>query len=139
MATPKRRSYTPEEFGRLLAGAPPFWRDQFICLVGTGLRAGELLGLRAHRVDLTTRRLEVLEVRYEAGKFGRGYKDRPKCSLPEPRSGFPGTPWWSREPVYSPTGSGQAAAEGVALFWGAGNATAALDELLTSRRCQPAG
>ena len=74
----KRRSYTPEEFGRLLAGALPFYRDHLICLVGTGLRAGELLGLRAHRVDLAARRLEVVEVRYEAGRFGRGYKDRPK-------------------------------------------------------------
>jgi integrase len=76
----KRRSYTPEEFGQLLAGALPFYRDHFICLVGTGLRAGELLGLRAHRVDLAARRLEVVEVRYEAGRFGRGYKDRPKSA-----------------------------------------------------------
>jgi integrase len=76
----KRRSYTPEEFGRLLAGAPPAYRDHLICLVGTGLRAGELLGLRAHRVDLAGRRLEVIEVRYEAGRFGRGYKDRPKSA-----------------------------------------------------------
>jgi integrase len=76
----KRRSYTPEEFGRLLAGALPFWRDHFICLVGTGLRAGELLGLSAHRVDMDRRRLEVLEVRYEAGRFGRGYKNRPKSA-----------------------------------------------------------
>jgi integrase len=76
----KRRSYTPEEFGRLLAGALPAYRDHFICLVGTGLRAGELLGLRAHRVDLAARRLEVVEVRYEAGRFGRGYKDRPKSA-----------------------------------------------------------
>jgi integrase len=75
-----RRSYTPEEFGRLLAGSLPFYRDHFICLVGTGLRAGELLGLRAHRVDLARRRLEVLEVRYEAGRFGRGYKNRPKSA-----------------------------------------------------------
>jgi integrase len=74
----KRRSYTPEEFGRLLAGSLPFYRDHLICLAGTGLRAGELLGLRAHRVDLAGRRLEVVEVRFEAGKFGRGYKDRPK-------------------------------------------------------------
>ena len=74
----KRRSYTPEEFGRLLAGSLPAYRDHLICLVGTGLRAGELLGLRAHRVDLASRRLEVVEVRYEAGRFGRGYKDRPK-------------------------------------------------------------
>jgi integrase len=74
----KRRSYTPEEFGRLLAGAQPTYRDHLLCLVGTGLRAGELLGLRVHRVDLAARRLEVVEVRYEAGRFGRGYKDRPK-------------------------------------------------------------
>jgi integrase len=74
----KRRSYTPKEFGQLLAGAQPAYRDHLICLVGTGLRAGELLGLRAHRVDLAARRLDVVEVRYEAGRFGRGYKDRPK-------------------------------------------------------------
>jgi integrase len=74
----KRRAYSPEEFGYLLAGAPPFYRDHFICLVGTGLRAGELLGLRAQRVDLGRRQLEVLEVRYDAGRFGSGYKNRPK-------------------------------------------------------------
>jgi integrase len=74
----KRRAYSPEEFGCLLAGTPPFYRDHFICLVGTGLRAGELLGLRAHRVDLSRRQLEVLEVRYDAGRFGSGYKNRPK-------------------------------------------------------------
>jgi integrase len=74
----KRRSYTPEAYGRLLAGAKPAYRDHLICLVGTGLRAGELLGLRAHRVDLAARRLEVVEVRYEAGRFGRGFKDQPK-------------------------------------------------------------
>jgi integrase len=68
----KCRSYTPEEFGRQLAGALPFYRDHLICLVGTGLRAGELLGLRAHRVDLAARRLEVVEVCYETGRFGRG-------------------------------------------------------------------
>ena len=37
-----------------------------------------LLGLRARRVDLERRRIEVVEVRYDAGKFGSGYKDRPK-------------------------------------------------------------
>ena len=74
----KRRAYTPEEFGHLLAGTPPFYRDHLVTLVGTGLRAGELLGLRAFRVDLDRRQLEVLEVRYDAGRFGSGYKDRPK-------------------------------------------------------------
>jgi integrase len=74
----KRRSYTPEELGRLLAAARPWCRDHFLVMAGTGLRPGELLGLRARRVDLAGRRLEVLEVRYEAGRFGRGYKPRPK-------------------------------------------------------------
>jgi integrase len=76
----KRRAYTPEEFGHLLAHTRPFYRDHFVTLVGTGMRPGELLGLRAVRVDLASRRLGVLEVRYEAGKFGRGYKDRPKSA-----------------------------------------------------------
>jgi integrase len=29
-------------------------------------------------VDLHRRRIEVVDVRYDAGRFGRGYKDRPK-------------------------------------------------------------
>jgi integrase len=74
----KRRAYTPEEFGHLLAATSPRFRDHLLCLAGTGLRAGELLGLRANRVDLQARRLEVVTVRYDAGKFGRGYKNRPK-------------------------------------------------------------
>ena len=74
----KRRAYTPEEFGHLLAATSPRFRDHMLCLAGTGLRAGELLGLRASRVDLQARRLEVVNVRYDAGKFGRGYKNRPK-------------------------------------------------------------
>src|SRR6266508_1832130 len=51
----ERRAYTPEEFGYFLAGTPPFYRDHFIAAVGTGLRAGELLGLHALRVDLDRR------------------------------------------------------------------------------------
>ena len=74
----RRRTYTPEEFGRLLVGCPAFYRDHFIVQVGTGLRSGELLGLRARRVDLDARRIEVVDVRYDAGRFGSGYKDRPK-------------------------------------------------------------
>jgi integrase len=69
------RDSTPAKW---TGGNPCAGSYRFICLVGTGLRAGELLGLRAHRVDLARRRLEVLEVRYEAGRFGRGYKNRPK-------------------------------------------------------------
>jgi integrase len=74
----RRRAYTPEEFGRLLVGCPAFYRDHFIVQVSTGLRSGELLGLRARRVHLDARRIEVVDVRYDAGRFGSGYKDRPK-------------------------------------------------------------
>jgi integrase len=74
----RRRAYTPEEFGRFLAACPAFYRDHFLVHVGTGLRSGELLGLRARRVDLQHQRIEVVDVRYDAGKFGSGYKDRPK-------------------------------------------------------------
>jgi integrase len=74
----RRRAYTPAEFGRFLAACPPFYRDHFLVQVGTGLRSGELLGLRARRVDLHRQRIEVVDVRYDAGRFGGGYKDRPK-------------------------------------------------------------
>ncbi len=74
----RRRTFTPEEFGEFLAACRPFYRDHFLTQAGTGLRPGELLGLRRRRVQPERRRIEVLEVRYEAGKFGRGFKDRPK-------------------------------------------------------------
>ena len=74
----RRRTFTPEEFGEFLAACRPFYRDHFLTQAGIGLRPGELLGLRRRRVQPERRRIEVLEVRYEAGKFGRGFKDRPK-------------------------------------------------------------
>jgi integrase len=74
----RRRAFTPEEFGRFLAACRPFYRDHFLAQVGTGLRSGELLGLRRRRVYPELRRIEVLEVRYEAGRFGRGFKAEPK-------------------------------------------------------------
>ncbi|HEX6677732.1 MAG TPA: site-specific integrase [Actinomycetes bacterium] len=76
----KRRALTPEEAGRLLACFPLFWRDHVTALLGTGLRFGELAGLRRRRVHLD-RPLPVLEVgptRYQAGRFGSGFKPRPK-------------------------------------------------------------
>jgi integrase len=74
----RRRTFTPEEFGRFLAACRPFYRDHFLTQVGTGLRSGELLGLRRRRVFPELRRIEVIEVRYEAGRFGRGFKAEPK-------------------------------------------------------------
>jgi integrase len=74
----RRRTFSPEEFGQFLAACPAFYRDHFLTQVATGLRSGELLGLRERRVDLARRRIEVIDVRYDAGRFGAGYKNRPK-------------------------------------------------------------
>jgi integrase len=76
----KRRALTPEEAGRLLACFPLFWWDHVLTLLGTGLRFGELAGLRRRRVHLD-REMPVVEVgptRYQAGRFGSGFKPRPK-------------------------------------------------------------
>jgi integrase len=76
----KRRALTPEEAGRLLACFPLFWWDHILTLLGTGLRFGELAGLRRRRIHLD-RPMPVLEVgptRYQAGRFGSGFKPRPK-------------------------------------------------------------
>jgi integrase len=76
----KRRALTPEEAGRLLAGIPLFWWDHVICLLGTGLRFGEFAGLRRRRVhlDRAIPVLQVVDTRYQAGRFGSGFKPRPK-------------------------------------------------------------
>jgi integrase len=76
----KRRALTPEEAGRLLAQFPLFWWDHVLCLLGTGLRFGELAGLRRRRVHLDRRLplLQVVDTRYQAGRFGSGFKPRPK-------------------------------------------------------------
>ncbi len=76
----KRRALTPEEAGRLLACFPLFWWDHVTCLLGTGLRFGELAGLRRRRVhlDRPVPVLQVVDVRYQAGRFGSGFKARPK-------------------------------------------------------------
>jgi integrase len=75
-----RRALTPEEAGRLLAQFPLFWWDHVITLLGTGLRFGELAGLRRRRVhlDRATPVLQVVDTRYQAGRFGSGFKPRPK-------------------------------------------------------------
>ena len=69
----KRRAYTPEEAGRLLASCPLFWWDHVLVLLGTGLRFGEFAGLRRSRVQLERPLpvLQVVDVRYQAGRFGK--------------------------------------------------------------------
>jgi integrase len=79
-ADAKRRALTPEEAGRLLARFPLFWWDHVLCLLGTGLRFGEFAGLRMRRVHLDRGIpvLQVVDTRYQAGRFGGGFKPRPK-------------------------------------------------------------
>jgi integrase len=76
----KRRALTPEEAGQLLARFPLFWWDHVLTLLGTGLRFGELAGLRRRRVhlDRVPPVLQVVDIRYQAGRFGSGFKPRPK-------------------------------------------------------------
>jgi integrase len=76
----RRRALTPEEAGQLLARFPLFWWDHVLTLLGTGLRFGELAGLRRRRVllDRTPPVLQVVDIRYQAGRFGSGFKPRPK-------------------------------------------------------------
>jgi integrase len=78
----KRRSLSPEEAGLLLAQFPLAWWDHLIVLLGTGLRFGELGGLRRRRVHLDREPavLQVIATRYQAGKFGSGFKPRPKSN-----------------------------------------------------------
>jgi len=76
----RRRALTPEEAGQLLARFPLSWWDHVLTLLGTGLRFGELAGLRRRRLHLDRRppALQVVDIRYQAGRFGSGFKPRPK-------------------------------------------------------------
>jgi hypothetical protein len=67
-----------------------------LCLLGTGLRFGELAGLRRRRVhpDRALPMLQVVDTRYHAGRFGSGFKPRPKSD-----AGIREVPlarWWWR-------------------------------------------
>jgi integrase len=76
----RRRALTPEEAGRFLACFPSAWWDHVIALLGTGVRFGELGGLRRRRVllDRMPPVLQVVAVRYQAGRYGSGFKGQPK-------------------------------------------------------------
>jgi integrase len=99
----KRRALTPEEAGRLLAGIPLFWWDHVVCLLGTGLRFGEFAGLRRRRVHLDRAMpvLQVVDTRYQAGRFGSGFKPRPKSDAGI-RGGPPGSPAGRGDPPPTP-------------------------------------
>jgi integrase len=65
----------------LVSPVPLSWWDHVLVFLGTGLRFGELAGMRCRRVhlDRSVPVLQVVEVRYQAGgQFGSGFKGRPK-------------------------------------------------------------
>jgi integrase len=78
LGTARRRAPTPEEAGILLAFFPDFWWDHVVTLLGTGIRFGELAGLRRRRVDHARGYVQVVVTRYQAGQAGSGFKNRPK-------------------------------------------------------------
>jgi integrase len=80
LAQAKRRALTAAEAGQLLARFPLFSWDHVLTLLGTGLRFGELAGLRRRRLHLDRMPpvLHVVDIRYQAGRLGSGFKPQPK-------------------------------------------------------------
>src|SRR4029077_19627910 len=68
---------TFEESERLIAHAEGQWRTMIIVALRTGLRRGELLGLRWEDVDLVSGRLYVRES-YVRGVFGTPKSGKPR-------------------------------------------------------------
>lgn len=80
---------SPAEVERLVAAIDPAHRDLIVTAVGTGMRWGELAGLKRQRVDLLRRRLEVAETLVDVGghlSFGepKTVGSRRYISLPKP-------------------------------------------------------
>jgi hypothetical protein len=76
----RQRTYGSGEFGQFLAACPGFYRDHFLTQVATGLRSGELLGLRQDRVDLVRRRIEVIDVAMTPAATARATRTAPKAT-----------------------------------------------------------
>ena len=91
----KRRALTPEEAGQLLTRIPPIWWDHIVTLLGTGLRFGELGGLRRRRVllDREPPVIQVVTTRTRPGSSAVASKANPRA---RPASGL------SRSPLRSP-------------------------------------
>lgn len=56
---PHHETLTPDEVGPVLAHTPQPWRDIFATALYTGMRKGELLGLRKAAVDMRDRTIRV--------------------------------------------------------------------------------
>ena len=61
---------TAEDVQRLIDAAPEHYRAAVVVLVGSGLRIGELLGLRIEDVDFLRRTLTVERQRLQSGAIG---------------------------------------------------------------------
>lgn len=70
------------EMARLIAALPPHWRPLVMLLLGTGLRWGEAIGLKAGRIDLLARppKLVVLEQMQEMSGTGELVFQSPKTT-----------------------------------------------------------
>lgn len=65
VAPPRFDFLTPIESDRLIAHAKPEWKLLFLCALRTGLRAGELIGLRWDDVDLGRGQIAVRRSRVD--------------------------------------------------------------------------
>jgi integrase len=74
---------------RLVQAMPEHWRPLVVCLLGTGLRWGEALGLRVRHVDVLAGRLQVLGTLQEIG--GRFVEQTPKSAAGRRTVTFPRT------------------------------------------------
>lgn len=70
--------FDPDEVRRLLESAPPEGRTLLLCAVTTGMRRGELLGVRWGDVDWHSRRIWV---RRSVGKDGRFQQPKTRGSV----------------------------------------------------------
>lgn len=75
------RFLTTVEADRLLAATPEHWRPLIALLLGTGMRWGEAIGLKAGRVDLLGRRLMVVEQLQELPGTGELVYVTPKSRM----------------------------------------------------------
>jgi integrase len=57
---------TEQQVTHLLASVPEFWRPMALLMVGTGMRWGEVAGLKVRYVDVLARKLDVRETLNEA-------------------------------------------------------------------------
>lgn len=76
------------EAARLVAAMPEHWRPLIILLLGTGLRWGEAIGLRAGRVDVLARRLRVEETMQELADTAEIVFVPPKSRMSRRSVGF---------------------------------------------------